>query len=326
MGVKENATKSDTPGPGGMPLQIALLGAKGMLAQKIRQRAPAWAEILDFDLPEFDLTDFEASRQLLIAAQPDIMINCAAFTAVDACEEREEAAYAVNGAAVDFLAQLAEELGAFLIHLSTDYVFDGFQDRPYRETDPVAPSSAYGRTKLAGERAIMNSALQRYLIVRTSWLYGPGGKNFVKTILRLAAEKEELRIVADQIGSPTYTGHLAEAIYRLIKTILKQEKKGQTAPCGICHFSNAGQISWHGFAVKILALAREQGYACKASRIVPIDTSDYPLPAKRPAYSVLSTERYRSWTGCSVPEWQEGLGQYMEEVWTEEDLKNILSA
>lgn len=326
MGVKGNSAKSDTSEQGGTPLRIALLGAKGMLAQKIRQRAPAWVEILGFDLPEFDLTDFEAGRQLLMAAQPDIMINCAAFTAVDACEEREEAAYAVNGTAVGFLAEMAERLGAFLIHLSTDYVFDGSQDRPYRETDPVAPSSAYGRTKLAGEKAIMNSALQRYLIVRTSWLYGPGGKNFVKTILRLAAEREELRIVADQVGSPTYTGHLADAIYRLIETILKQERKGQTAPFGICHFSNDGQISWHGFAMKILALARKQGYACKASRIVPIETSDYPLPAKRPAYSVLATERYRNWTGCPVPQWQEGLGQYMEEVWAEEDLKNSLSA
>lgn len=304
-------------------LRVALLGSEGMLARKVRQNAPAWTDVTGFDLPECDITDLASCRRLLMPLKPDFIINCAAFTAVDACEEREADALEVNGRAVGGLADLAEQVGAYLLHLSTDYVFDGRQERPYREIDPTNPLSAYGRTKLAGEKALAEAKLARYLIVRTSWLYGPGGRNFVKTILRLAADREELRIVADQVGSPTYTGDLADALFALIRTIANHEQAGRQGPSGICHFSNDGVVSWCGFAERILALARAQGHALQARRVTPITTEDYPLPAPRPAYSVLATRHFQNLTGSPVPGWQDGLQTYLAEVWDETDIRAV---
>jgi dTDP-4-dehydrorhamnose reductase len=284
-----------------------------MLARKIREFAPEWAELHGFDLPDFDLTDHAASELALAACQPDIIINCAAYTAVDACETHEQEAYQVNAAAVGFLADLAKHLGALLVYISTDYVFDGRKDTPYEETDPVGPLSAYGRTKLAGEKAILDSSLERYLIVRTSWLYGPGGRNFVDTILGLAAEREELRVVADQVGCPTYTGDLAEAIYRLLDVVLEAESSGRPGLYGIYHFSNDGQCSWYDFAATAVDLARQCGQSLKVKKLLPIATSEYPLPAPRPAYSVFSKGRFQAVTGRKVPAWQDGLRRYLAE-------------
>lgn len=293
-------------------LKVALLGSKGMLARKMRKHLPPWADIRCFDLPEFDLTDHRQTRQVLIGLSPEIIINCAAFTAVDACETRESEAYDINAGAVGLLAEIAGQLGSLLVHVSTDYVFDGQKSAPYTETDPVGPVSAYGRTKLAGENAILQSGLARYLIVRTSWLYGPGGKNFVDTILALATEREELQVVGDQVGCPTYTGDLADAIYRLIETVLSAELNGQPGSAGIYHFSNAGQCSWYEFASAAIRHASSIGMTFRVRNIVPILAAEYPLPASRPAYSVLSKDRYRAATGCAVPDWQEGLHIYLE--------------
>ena len=205
------------PSPVTRHLKLALIGAKGMLAQAILRTVPDCYEVHCYDLPEFNMTDREQVLSTLDSLRPDIVINCAAFTNVDGCETQEDLAVQVNGTAVGFLAEAVRRIDATLVHISTDYVFDGNKREPYLEEDKVAPQSAYGRSKLAGEQALLGSGLEKYFIVRTSWLYGPGGNNFVETMIRLAAEREELRVVADQIGSPTYTDDLAEAIFNLLK-------------------------------------------------------------------------------------------------------------
>lgn len=287
--------------------KVALIGAKGMLARMVQASAPPHMTIQGFKRPEFDLTDAGQVRQAMEAFRPDVIINCSAFTLVDRCESEEELATRVNGEGPGFLATVARDLDATLVHISTDYVFPGDADRPYLEGDATGPISAYGRSKLKGEQTISESGLEKYFIVRTSWLYGPWGKNFVETILRLAAEREELRIVADQIGCPTYTGDLAAAIFRLLDL-----EEGQTA-CGlygIYHFANEGQCSWYDFACEIVSLARQKGLPVKTRRIEPIKTEQFPLPAKRPAYSVFDTSKYQKATGASIPSWQESLRAY----------------
>ncbi len=292
--------------------RLALIGANGMLARKVRELAPFDYEVSNYDLPEFDLTNSPQVLDEIVRLQPAVIVNCAAFTNVDGCESQEELATRVNGAGPGYLAAAAKEVGAVLVHISTDYVFAGDKGTPYLESDPTAPLSAYGRSKLAGEDAIIASGLTRYFILRTSWLYGPGGKNFVETMLRLAAERDELRVVADQIGSPTYTGDLAQGIFHLLA--LPASSKNY----GFYHFSNLGETSWHGFAEEIINQARILGVPCKVKRVVPIMTSDYPLPATRPAYSVFAKEKYLQRTGALVPDWQESLNLYLDERSKEE--------
>lgn len=285
--------------------RLALIGANGMLARMVRSKAPQGYEIFPFDLPDFDLSDRAQVLAEMARLQPAVIVNCAAFTDVDGCETQEELATRVNGVGPGYLAEAAKASGAVLVHISTDYVFAGDKGAPYLETDPTGPLSAYGRSKLAGEQAIMASGLTRYFILRTSWLYGPGGKNFVETILRLAAERDELRVVADQHGSPTYTGDLAGAIYQLLTL--------PTPAYGIYHLSNLGECSWHGFAEAIVALARQAGEPLKVTQLVPIRTEDYPLPARRPAWSVFSKEKYLNVTGKTLPHWRKSLEHYLRE-------------
>ncbi|TYP00063.1 dTDP-4-dehydrorhamnose reductase [Geothermobacter ehrlichii] len=284
------------------PARVALIGAKGMLARAVRSVLPQTAVVQGYDLPEFDLTDRRQVLDRLAAFAPTLIINCAAYTDVDGCETAEELATCVNGKGPGFLAEAAMDTGAVLVHISTDYVFDGRAECPCREEDPTAPLSAYGRSKLAGETAIRDSGLGDYLIVRTSWLYGPGGRNFVETMLRLMAEREELRVVADQVGSPTLTFDLAEAILRLLAA----------GGRGIVHFSNSGQCSWHQFAEAIRDEALAAGMSLKVRRIDPIATVDYPLPARRPAWSVLDKSRYTQLTGVFPPDWRQSLKRYMK--------------
>jgi dTDP-4-dehydrorhamnose reductase len=287
--------------------RLALIGVNGMLARKVRELAPSHYEVVGFDLPDFDLTDREQVLAEITRLQPAVIVNCAAFTNVDACEVEEELATRVNGAGPGYLAAAAQAVGAVLVHISTDYVFAGDKGTPYFETDPTGPLSAYGRSKLAGEDAIMASGLLRYFILRTSWLYGPGGKNFVETMLRLAADRDELRVVADQIGSPTYTGDLAQAIYHLLAVADRSDVYG------IYHLANLGECSWYDFAAEIIRESRQQGEVLRAKQVVPIATSDYPLPAPRPAYSVFSKEKYLSATGATLPHWRESLQYYLLE-------------
>jgi dTDP-4-dehydrorhamnose reductase len=291
--------------------RIALIGAQGMLARMVIQHAPADCELSLLDLPDFDLTDSRQVDETISRLSPAVIINCAAFTNVDGCETQEKLATKVNGDGVGFLACAAKKTGAVLVHISTDYVFDGTKAVPYSEEDVPNPQSAYGRSKLAGEQAILASGLEQYFIIRTSWLYGPGGKNFVETILRLAQEREELRVVADQIGTPTYTADLAQAIFNLLA--LDTPHPSCLTPhegYGIYHFSNAGQCSWHEFACAIVQKIVEDGGLVKVKSILPITTEEYPLPATRPAYSVFDKSKYARATGALVPTWQESLQTY----------------
>lgn len=280
-----------------------------MLAKMVQEAAPSNLSIQGFKRPDFDLTDAEQVRRSMEDFRPQVIINCCAYTQVDRCEDEEELATRVNGEGPGYLASVARDLDATLVHVSSDYVFSGDANRPYRENDVTGPMSAYGRSKLKGERAILDSGLEKYFIVRTSWLYGPWGKNFVETILRLAAEREELRIVADQVGRPTYTGDLAGAIFRLLDLEADHDTDDLY---GIYHFANQGQCSWHDFACEIVNIAREKGLPVQAQRIEPIRTEQFPLPAQRPAYSVFDTTKYQKATGASIPSWQESLRAYFE--------------
>ncbi|MBE0575128.1 MAG: dTDP-4-dehydrorhamnose reductase [Desulfuromonadales bacterium] len=292
--------------------KIALLGASGMLARKVREKALATGYIVTlYDLPDFDMTDRAKVLQELTRLQPDVIINCAAFTNVDGAETQQDLAMVVNGTAVGYLTEAALAVDAILVHVSTDYVFDGQKKSPYVEGDAPNPKSAYGRTKLAGEQAIIQSGLDKYFIVRTSWLYGPGGNNFVETILRLAAEREELRIIHDQVGSPTFTGDLADAIFSLLESVTSPQPPGPSL-YGTYHFANEGSCSWYEFACEIVTLAKKQALPIKSQRLLPIRTEEYPLPAPRPAYSVFSKEKYLVATGAEIPGWKDSLVNYLK--------------
>ena len=291
--------------------KLLLVGANGMLAKAVKQCAPSGYELTLLDLPEFDISIKDQVLEVLKKLRPEVIVNCAAYTNVDGCETNEEIASRVNGTGVGYLAEAAKEIGAVLVHISTDYVFEGNKGTPYIEDDAVNPISAYGRSKLLGERAILDSGLERFFIIRTSWLYGPGGKNFVETIVRLAKEREELRIVSDQVGSPTYTHDLAEAVFNLLKAESSHLSPVTShCPYGIYHFANEGQCSWHEFATAIIEEAKIAGEPIVAQKLVPIRTEEYPLPATRPAYSVFSKEKYKAATNSVVPHWQESLREY----------------
>lgn len=279
-----------------------------MLATAIQKLVPANYQIKPYDLPDFDLTNRE-QVSFLRKIDPDAIINCAAFTNVDGCEEQVDLAMRVNGEGPGLLAELAKELGAVLVHISTDFVFDGRKKSPYIEEDQPQSLSVYGKSKLAGEQLILQSDLQEYFIIRTSWLYGAGGNNFVETIIRLAKEKPELKVVADQHGTPTWTKDLAQAIFALLRT---QEY-------GIYHYSNEGECSWFEFASEIVALARTN-LNVKVDRLLPIPSESYPLPAERPKYSVMSKDKIKQVTGLTIPVWQKSLKTYLRQRNSKEDI------
>lgn len=290
--------------------KLLLVGGNGMLAQKVASSAPSEYTITSVDLPGFDMTDQAQVLSVVEAVQPEIIINCAAYTNVDRCETEQTLANQVNGVAVGCLAEAANKVDATLVHISTDYVFDGKQTTPYVEEDQTNPQSAYGHSKLLGEQALLSSGLKKYFIVRTSWLYGPGGNSFVETILRLAGEREELKIVADQVGAPTYTGDLADAIYALIEAAAIQQSPDSSL-YGIYHFANEGRCSWYEFAKEIVTVARKSGISLIVNKILPIKTVEYPLPATRPAYSVFDKRKYEQSAGKGIPEWQVSLREYI---------------
>ena len=288
---------------------LALIGANGMLASAVKRLLPDLYKIIPFDLPDFDLTDHHLVLKSLRKAKPKVIVNCAAYTNVDGCESEEELAKQINGNGPGHLAHAAKDIGATLVHISTDFVFDGEKTEPYIEDDPANPQSAYGRTKAFGEQAIIESDLKEYFIVRTSWLYGPSGKNFVDTIIQLAKEREELRIVSDQVGTPTYTEDLTQAIFSLLA--LDSSQSSSIPSYGIYHFSNEGECSWYGFAEEIINQLKKQGELLRVKEIVPIRTEEYPLPARRPAYSVLSKEKIKAATGLIIPGWKAALEKYL---------------
>ncbi len=255
-------------------------------------------EVVGFSRAELDITDAEAVTTAVYTARGDVVVNCAAWTDVDGAERDEAGAAAVNGAGAGNVACAAVASGAWTIHVSSDYVFDGTKRSAYLESDDVGPLSAYGRSKLAGERAVAAAAPGQNTIVRSSWLFGAGGSCFPATILRLAGEREELKVVDDQVGCPTFTGHLARALVEL--------GAGEARPVGVVHVAGGGICSWYAFAQEIVARA---GLNCE---VKPCTTADMPRPATRPAYSVLRSER--GYEVPVLPEWRQGLGEYMAAV------------
>jgi dTDP-4-dehydrorhamnose reductase len=280
-------------------------GAAGMLGRDLtdllRARGEEFTPLARVDL---DITDPAAVAKAVSVVKPDVVVNCAAWTAVDAAEEHEEAAFAINAGGAVNLAAACASVGALLVHPSTDYVFDGHASAPYAEDAPTAPSGAYGRTKLAGEQAVRAALPDASYIVRTAWLYGAHGKNFVKTMLRLARNGTAPGVVADQHGQPTWTADVAAQIYALIDN---------SAPAGTYHATSSGQTTWFGFAEEVFTLYQGQGQNQdedpERPRLTPrpITTADYPTPAKRPAYSVLGHDAWHAAGISPISDWKDAL-------------------
>lgn len=288
--------------------RILVTGRNGQLGWELSRTLAPLGTVISVDRSELDLRDAEALRSLIRRERPDWVINPAAYTAVDAAERNPEEAEAINATAPGIMAEECRARGANLIHYSTDYVFDGAGDRPYREADPPAPRSVYGRTKLEGERRILEAA-SRAWIFRTSWLYASRGRNFLRTMLRLAGQQPRLRVVADQTGSPTPARLVAEATAAFVSAELRRP----ATPPGLYHLTAAGSTSWHGFAEKIVEWGSERGL-CPRVPIDALTTADYPTPARRPAWSVLDCGLLAERTGIALPDWQEGLRLCLDEL------------
>jgi dTDP-4-dehydrorhamnose reductase len=273
-------------------MKLVVTGAAGMLGRDVvLAAANAGHEVAGFDYAELDVTDADAVARKLEQERPGVVVNCAAWTDVDGAEEAEEAATMVNGEGAGNVAAAAAELGAVVLYVSSDYVFDGAKGAPYVETDQPAPLSAYGRGKLAGEEATA-TANRRHFIVRSSWLFGAGGSNFVETMLRLAADHGEVLVVRDQVGSPTYTWHLAHGLVRLIEGV----------EYGIHHMAAEGECSWYDFAREIFEQAKVE------CRVLSATAEMLGRPAPRPPYSVLVSQREHA---ILLPLWQDGLAAYL---------------
>src|SRR3984893_4743095 len=285
---------------------ILLTGKTGQLGSELNRLLPKLGEVIAPDRKELDLLDPEKIRQIMRHAKPQLIVNAAAYTAVDAAETDQANALAVNAEAPRLLAREAKKIGAMLVHFSTDYVFDGAKKAPYVETDPPNPLNAYGRTKLAGEQAIRDSGAA-HMIFRTSWVYATHGRNFLLTILRLAAEREELKIVGDQVGAPTCALDLAEATTRILAGMITSTKRQLAFPgaSSTYHMTAAGQTTWYEFAKAILEEAGHapqdlpwlasatKGRALIARGVLPISTEEFHSPTRRPPYSVLSNARLK---------------------------------
>ena len=293
--------------------KILLTGINGQVGHALLAKLERY-ELLALSRNELDLSNADQIRQVVRDFKPDVIINPAAYTAVDKAESEAELAYAINATAPKILAEEAARLGASLIHFSTDYVYDGSKLSAYDETDLVNPVSIYGKTKLAGEEAIRDVGLP-HLILRTSWVYGAYGKNFLKTILRLASEREKISIVADQIGAPTSSACIADAVDKLIDCW----NTDQIDHTGVYHLTNSSNTSWHGFSTEIInqyqQIALIQDWpALKVAEIAAITTYDYPTPAARPANSVLNNKKLFDTFGIKLPTWQLGLSQVMQQI------------
>lgn len=292
-------------------MKLLLLGGNGQVGRELRRALPALGEVVvatragaDAELAaDFDAPD--ALGELVRRIVPDVVVNAAAYTAVDRAESEPDAAFRVNALAPEAIARACAASDALLLHYSTDYVFDGSVSRPYREDDATAPLGVYGASKLAGEEAIRASGA-RHAILRTAWVYAAHGKNFLHTMLRLARERDELRVVGDQIGAPTPAAWIADASARIVA-------HGVPAS-GTWHLVAAGETSWYGFAGAIMDEALAAGLLARRPRVLPINTAEYPTPARRPAYSVLDTARLRRDFGIAVPDWRDGLHAVMGEL------------
>lgn len=289
-------------------MKLLLFGGNGQVGTELRRSLGSLGDVVvatrsgtledgtrceqaDFDAPE-------SLPELVDRIAPDLVVNAAAHTAVDRAESEPDAAFRANAQAPQAIAGACARRGIRLVHYSTDYVFDGHGTRPYREDDPTAPASVYGASKLAGEEAIRGSGAP-HLIFRTAWVYAAHGRNFLRTMLRLAGERDELRVVADQLGTPTPAALIADVTARVLAQ--------PSSRSGIWHLTAGGATSWHGFAEAIMQGAQARGLIARVPRVLPIATADYPTPAARPAYSVLDCSALQRDLGVALPGWQEGL-------------------
>lgn len=288
-------------------MQILVCGASGQLGQELAARAPGHGlQVCGLSHRELDIADREAVMATVGERRPALIINAAAYTAVDKAESDVATAFAVNRDGVANLAHAAARWGLPLFHVSTDYVFDGSGQAPYRETDAPSPAGVYGASKLAGEQ-LLQEALAEHLIVRTSWVFSRYGSNFVKTMLRIASQRDALSVVDDQIGCPTHAGALAEALLQLAA----RHGGGERLSWGVYHYCGAPACSWFGFAEAIFRLAVARGLLERAPQLSPIGTADYPTPARRPAWSVLDCQRFERAFGIAPTAWQTGLDEVL---------------
>ncbi|MGH9691649.1 MAG: dTDP-4-dehydrorhamnose reductase [Candidatus Acidiferrales bacterium] len=303
-----------------MTPKVLLIGKNGQIGAELHRVLAPSSHLIALDRRELDLSNIAAIRRTIRDCCPRVIVNAAAYTAVDQAEKEETAARAINADAPAVMAEEARKIGAALVHYSTDYVFDGLKTDPYEEDDPPKPLNVYGKTKLEGEQAIRNSGAL-YLIFRTSWVYATHGKNFLLTVLRLAAEREELRIVCDQNGAPTWSREIAAATARIVTEREGRKSSSSFEECsGIYHMTAAGQTTWYEFAEAILEevadmpqnvawLAAATGSRpVIAKQIRPIATEEYPTPARRPSYSVLSNRRLLQTFGIQLADWRTQLG------------------
>lgn len=290
-------------------VKVLITGAAGQVGCEMVKLAPAGFEVVGYNSSELDITNVQQVQQIVAEQAPALIINAAAYTAVDKAETDVERAFAVNETGVNNLAHAALALNIPVFHISTDYVFDGTATDPYKETDPVGPTGVYGASKLAGEQALANSGV-KHIILRTSWVFGAEGNNFVKTMLRLGKERDTLGVVADQHGCPTSAASIAKLLWQVAQ---KYTEEGEL-PWGIYHFSNSPATTWHGFSCEIFKQAVEAGFLEKAPVVNPIKTSDYPTPAKRPAWSVMECSSLESLLGSGVPGWQQELSAVLKQL------------
>ena len=282
---------------------ILVTGSKGQLGSEIEVLSNNYKEYKFFfhDIDTLDLTDYSLLEEFYKNYKPLFLVNCAAYTAVDKAEEEKELAFRLNTEVPGKLAELCQKYGAKLIHISTDYVFDGKNYRPYKENDVPNPLSVYAKSKFDGENRILE--FNNSIIIRTSWLYSTTGNNFIKTMLKIGKEKKEISVVFDQIGSPTYAADLADAVLKIIHSAVINEKN--FIP-GIYHYSNEGVCSWYDLAVEIFRVA---DIDCK---VRPIESKEYPLPAKRPLYSILNKDKIKSTFKLEIPHWKDSLDKFFK--------------
>ncbi|MEN9760298.1 MAG: hypothetical protein RI906_124 [Pseudomonadota bacterium] len=293
-------------------MRLLLTGKNGQVGFELQRALAVLGEVIAIDSEDCDLADEAAIRRVVRTIRPDVIVNPAAFTAVDKAESEQALAQAINAQAPGVLAEEAKALGALLVHYSTDYVFDGTKLCAYLESDTPNPSSVYGATKLAGERVIAAAGC-RHLILRTSWVVGVHGGNFAKTMLRLASERDALSVVADQFGAPTSAALLADLTAHLVR---EAQRTPAEFPYGLYHAVAAGETNWHGYACHVIERARVAG---KTIRVAPdaikaITTSDYPTPAKRPANSRLDTSLLRETFGLQLPDWKMGIDHILDQI------------
>ena len=302
-------------------MKILLLGANGQVGYELRRSLVSVGTVLaasrDGRLADgshglaADLGDLDGLGRVLDGEQPDVIVNAAAYTGVDKAESEESAATAINAAGPAALAAWAANHGALLVHYSTDYVFDGQGSRPYRETDATAPLGAYGRSKRAGEEALEESGAS-FMNFRTAWVYGARGHNFLLTMLRLGSERDQLRVVADQVGAPTSARLLADATARAVQLWSGAEAATRGNMQGHFHLVSSGQTSWHGFAEAIFERAASRGMLARRPGVEAIDSEQFPTPARRPAYSVLDNGRFSKTFNMPLPTWQDGLDEVID--------------